>query len=90
MSELDKDFDDVAAQINAKLEEAGKAMKEANELMEKAGIKTMFVHPDASIYYYDIEEDEEEAQEEMRDKLDITPLFKELRRAGWSTSSMGC
>jgi hypothetical protein len=90
MSELDKDFDIVAAQINAKFEEAGKAMREANELMEKAGVKTMFIHPDAGPSSYDIEEEEVESQEEMRYKLDISPVFKELRRAGWSTSSMRC
>lgn len=37
MSELDKDFEGLVEQINAKLAEAAKALSEANELRSKAG-----------------------------------------------------
>ena len=41
MSELSNDFDLLVEQINAKLNEATKALKEANELKKKAGLETL-------------------------------------------------
>lgn len=41
MSELDKDFEQHLEQLNAKLAEAAKAMKEVNDLREKAGLESL-------------------------------------------------
>lgn len=41
MSDLDKDFESLVEQINAKLNEAAIAMKEANNLRIKAGLDSL-------------------------------------------------
>lgn len=94
MSDLEKDFGKVAKEINAKIKEAAKLMKEANKLAKKAGV-TSLAGPDP--YGYDEDEDGNPLSEEALDKLDeiacminITPLFNELDKAGWRTSSIGC
>jgi N-methylhydantoinase B/oxoprolinase/acetone carboxylase alpha subunit len=40
MGELDKDFDSLVDQINAKLASAAEALREANELRSKAGLES--------------------------------------------------
>lgn len=41
MSELDKDFENLVAQINVKLNEAATALKEANALREQADLPSL-------------------------------------------------
>jgi hypothetical protein len=85
MSELEVDFKQVAKEINAKIKEATKAMKEANAIAKKAGIKSLTYNE-----YDDLSEEEQEADEEFWAEIDIYPLFGELDKAGWQTSSIGC
>ena len=85
MSDLDKDFQKLAKQINAKIMESTRAMKEANKLVKKAGLPGMTLHAAPSM-----SDDELFELEEKIDEIDIFPLFNELDKAGWSTSSLNC
>jgi hypothetical protein len=102
MSELDQDFEKVAEQINAKIKEAAAALKEVNELREKAGLPSLiysnFVQDDMLWQNRNsdnpLSRDEltmkmEEVEEKLS-KIDVGPLEAELGDAGWSTSSSYC
>ena len=41
MSDLEKDFDGLVEQINAKLKEAAASLREVNELRAKAGLESL-------------------------------------------------
>ncbi len=83
MSEIDKDFDKVAEQINAKLEEAAKLLQEANKMGQEAGMEYL-----AGSYY--LRDDLSREQCEMMDEIDYSPVLRALDVAGWSVSSMKC
>lgn len=86
MTDIETDYEELAAQINAKIKEAAAAMKEANKLAKAAGINSLTYDE-----YGDSSDDvSEEALEEFRDNINIYPLFNELDQAGWRTSSIGC
>jgi hypothetical protein len=85
-NELEVDYQSLADQINAKIQEAAEAMKAANALAKEAGIKAMAIGP----YDDDMDEEESEKVEVLSDLVDIYPLFRELDEAGWRTSSIGC
>jgi hypothetical protein len=86
-NELEVDYQSLANQINAKIQEAAEAMKAANALAKAAGFKAITIDQ-----YSDEEMDEEELEktESLGDLVDIYPLFNELDEAGWRTSSIGC
>lgn len=71
---LDDKLEEEFAQIQLKLTEAARALREANKLMRAHGT-------DLSSAEFD---------SEYEDLLDISELFAQLREAGWSTSSMRC
>jgi hypothetical protein len=83
MSDLDKDFEAVAEQINAKLVEAAKLLQEANKLGQDAGMEYL-----AGSYY--LRDDLSREQCEMMDEIDYNPVLRALDNAGWSVSSMKC
>lgn len=85
-SKLEKDFTETAKQINDKIKEAAKAMKEANALAKKAGLSRMTHDP----YGYEEPQEDLDKLEELISMVDIYPLFTELDKAGWRTSSIGC
>lgn len=96
MSELDQDFDQVAAEINAKLQEAADALAKANELANKAGlhglIYTQWTRDNLS---YDglkgqALTDKCAELEAKCEKIKVSVLESELEDAGWSTSSSYC
>lgn len=96
MSELDKDFVELATKINAKLKEAAAALKEANELADKAKlpglINSQFIYENMR---YDGSSSEEinTARDEFEEKyqlIDVSDLEEELGNGGWSTSSSYC
>lgn len=78
MSALDKEF---RALIQAKIDEAGKLLKEANELAESKG-ENLF---DLSCDYGN-----EDLENEDDTSVEIYPVIRQLSKAGWSTSSMSC
>lgn len=80
---MEEDFEDVANQINIKIEQAAKLLREANQLGKSAGLEYL------GGSYYHLENESEETREKM-DLIDFDPLFLELSSAGWSTSSMKC
>lgn len=82
-SELDKNFEEVANQINEKIQEAALLLKEANRLGKSAGIERL------GGGYYSLEDVDGE-QREMIEQIDFDPLLRELDNAGWSRSSMMC
>lgn len=84
MSEMEKDFTEVVSAINAKIKEAAKAMKEANKLGKEAGLSQLTLGMDEET----LTQDEIAILEQ--DEIDIYPLFNELDKAGWRTSSIGC
>lgn len=85
-SKLEKDFTETAKLINTKIKEAAKAMKEANSLAKKAGLKRMTWDDDP----YEDQQGDLDKLEEIYEQIDIYPLFTELDKAGWRTSSIGC
>ena len=98
MSELEQEFKEVAAKINAKLAEATSALAEANRLSEEANlpglIYSQFIAEEEG-YARSDETDEQADQriEDLREKLSLLntrSLETELSKAGWSTSSSYC
>lgn len=93
MSEIEKNYKAVAKEINAKIKEAAAAMKEANKLAQKAGLSGLTSDPYGDNYDEDgdpLSDEEVEELEEISDLINISPLFNELDKAGWRTSSIGC
>ena len=99
MSDLEKDFDKVAEQINAKLKEAAVAIQEATRLSEKVGLPslifTQFLQDDMRHYNPDgLSKDEIRAKidalEVQLQQIDVRELEAALGNAGWSTSSSYC
>jgi hypothetical protein len=102
MSELDKDFDQVVSQINAKLKEAADAISEANRLSETVGlpalIYTQWLRDDAYMNNRrsDDPKDRDEIENELEElqakleKIDVHELESALGQGGWSTSSSYC
>lgn len=89
MSELDKKYDDVIKEINAKIKEAGKLIKEAGKIGKKAGIDMLNVHP----YTYesgDYTDEQLEDLEEITYKIEFSPLLDAMDDCGWATSSLNC
>jgi hypothetical protein len=100
MSELDKDFDAVVEQINAKLKEAAAAVREANKLSSQIGVESLVFSAwmreelsyklrkeglkDSALWD---KMDEEAAKYE---KFSIRELESEMSSAGWSMSSSHC
>jgi hypothetical protein len=97
MSQLDKDFKQVAADINAKLQEAADALAKANELAKKAGLDGLIYTQwttDHLQYEYGLEgqalSDKCDELEAKCEKINVQVLEDELNKAGWSTSSSYC
>ncbi len=104
MSDLEKDFQETADKINAKVKEATEALREANRLASEAGlpalIYTQYTRDDDDYEYSeeeleDLESDENwdgEATplERKLNMIDVSDLEGELCDAGWSTSSAYC
>ena len=86
MSDLNKEFEKVAKQINQKIKEAALAMKEANKLAKKAGIPGLTLHAAPN----GLDDDKLEELESKIQLINVHPLFGELDKAGWSTSSLNC
>lgn len=89
MNKLNQEFNDTVEALKVKLQEAAKAMREANELREKANLPTLVM----SVWVQDDLSNDE--CEELDAKLkplynDISALESELNDAGWSTSSSYC
>ena len=80
MSELDKDFDKIAEQINAKIQEAAEAIKAANELAAKANIGHLHVSDE----YWDYigHTAETVLRQEFLSNISFVPLIHELQKAG--------
>lgn len=73
MSDLDKDFDKVAEQINAKLKEAAAALKEANRLATEAKLPALIVtqwNEDEFLDAFDPRSDEEDGEESDEEEDD--------------------
>lgn len=102
MSELDKDFESLAAQINTKLSKAAKALQEANELAEQAKLPGLIFsqwigdnmrHDNR---YAENPKSKEEIQDELDaleqkyELIDVHELEAALGNGGWSTSSSYC
>lgn len=88
---ITKEFEELAKQINDKFIEAGKLMKEINELRERAGLSSF------SSYTISYDGDDDAAFELALDDfyakmelIDTDPLFNEMSDAGWSMSSLDC
>lgn len=79
---LENDFAQVAKQINDKIKQAAKNLKEANQLVLGVGLSGL--GEDARNY------DNTQEQYDMRDQIDTSPLYKAMDDAGWQTSSFGC
>ena len=85
MSDMETDYTELCEKINAKILEAAAAMKAANKLAKDAGVSSLTYDE----YRYD-DEDRNEVPEEILEGVNISPLFNELDKAGWRTSSIGC
>lgn len=95
MSQIDQDFEKIAAQINAKLKEAAEAVREANRLGDEAGlpglIYTQWTAENLGLSRRN--EGDRAKLEEIEEKLElinVRDLESALGGAGWSTSSSYC
>ena len=78
MSELDKDFDGLVEQINAKLKEAATALKEANALRSKAGLDSLiFTQWQREDAYREIRN---RIEEEENRKPDSNEIYDEIEK----------
>jgi hypothetical protein len=80
MSELDKDFEKHLEELNAKLVEAAKLMKEVNDLREKAGLDSLifsaWMREDA---YRNIRNQIEEEENRKPDSNEIYDRIEKLQ-----------
>jgi len=98
MNKLEKDFDELAKQINSKIVEASLILKEVNSLKNKAGlislIYTSYISED--IAYFNKGKSEEEISQMTEDfyqkikKIKVKPLEEAISDLGWNTSSTYC
>lgn len=95
-ADLEKDFDAVAVQINAKLKEAAEAIQEANHLAGTVGlpclIYTEYIQDDLIYRGMDRKEADAKAEElkAQLEKIDVHALEHALGDGGWSISSSYC
>jgi hypothetical protein len=78
MSTLDKEFREL---IQSKIDAAGKLLNEANELAKSK---------DENLFDLSSDYGNEDLENEDDTSVEMGPVIRELSRAGWSTSSMGC
>ncbi len=105
MSDLDKDFEETVAQINAKLEESAKALREANKLAIKAGYKHGLINSQWAREAEEMPSEEDFESPEEYDKacdahydtlskkyslIDVGNLEDAMMDAGWQPSSSYC
>jgi hypothetical protein len=90
MSDLDKDFDKIAEQINAKIQEAAEALKAANELATKAGVRSLHVSDEYWDYISSTITPEQVLWQEVASNVSFVPVIQELNKAGWHTSALDC
>lgn len=106
MSQLSAEFEQTIDQINAKLAEAAKALREANELAKTAGyhhgiINSQYVREleEVDVNEEDFEDPDQydeaydracEALDEKYSSIDVSDLEAAMEEAGWSTSSSYC
>lgn len=89
MSDLEKNWEEVAKQVNAKLKEATEALREVNRLTDDAGVQALIV----TQWTYDWLGSEE--TEKLREKLklikeSVSELEGMIDASGWNTSSSYC
>ncbi len=105
MSDLDKEFEVAAAEINAKIKEAATALREANDLAKKAGLPAL-IHTQWTDDNFDVDDLDDEELEKLEadpewdgessplkmkmDKIDVSDLESAIAHGGWSTSSSYC
>ena len=78
MNKLEQDFESVKAEVNAKLEEAAKLIREANDLATNS----------TGLCIYELADEYIEETDECL--IDKHGLFGALDYCGWSTSSLSC
>jgi len=95
-ADIEKDFQTVSAQINAKLQEAAVAINEASRLSKEFGLKGVLIQtqwtPELGIEL-DIDEEEYDPEgtlEAIFHQIDVSGLEGALDNAGWQTSSSYC
>ena len=87
MSTVEEDFNSTVEKINAKLQKAAKALKEANDLRESIGIPGFIA---GSRITEDLSKEEDEQFWQDLQLFDVSDLRREIDNAGWSTSSSRC
>ncbi len=97
---LQKDFEEVAAKITAKLNEAAAAIEEASAMAKQSGLGGVILteRTDPTEAFYNLleqylDEDDDEINQFIHDlygKIDASSLEKVLNNAGWNTSSSYC
>lgn len=93
MSELDKEFEATVEQVNAKLAESAKALREAHELAQKAGFKNGLIFSQWAREKEPIDwndDDQYYAMEARYGKIDVSDLEDAMSEAGWQPSSSYC
>jgi hypothetical protein len=89
MGDLNKDFDELAKQINEKIRESAKLLEEAVKIAEDGGLETLRMHP-LSRLNDQLTDTEIQRFYLLLEKIDFSPLFNQLDRAGWFSSSLHC
>lgn len=102
MSDLEDDFDKTIEQINLKLQEAAKALKEAANLSEKINLPGLFYtqfikddmartnrYADKPLDKYEFEDAVADIKDKL-DQIDVEDIESAIQACGWQTSSSYC
>lgn len=87
MSDLEKEYAELAANINGKIAEAGKLLAEANKLADDAGVVFLTYNEWDT---QNLSEEEKEKIQFVSENISFRPVLNALSAAGWQTSSLYC
>jgi hypothetical protein len=96
MSQLETDFDKVAQQINAKIQEATKVLQELNVLKDQAGLPSLINGAYLQDHFSYKAASKKKGLDQYQDflakleLLNVRELETQIDYAGWSTSSSYC
>ena len=83
-TKTEAEFVELAQKIQAKMDEAVKALKEANDIARSAGTSIN------SCRYMCVEDNDSDDGQREIEGVNVYGLFDQIANAGWSSSSLTC